>query len=115
MIQSMPSTLLVTSELSTIIPSALSSGTIVKIFHWSLPAILVSLCACTVAPSPTAPSAVVTADSIAASDGFEPGFYRAFVQNAYEAPDRLEPIRILRGPLRIYLRTEDDADRKSVV
>jgi hypothetical protein len=83
----------------------------VKLFHWSLPAILVSLCACTVAPSPTAPSAVVTADSLAASDGFEPGFYRAFVQNGYEAPDRLEPIRILRGPLRIYLRTEDDSGR----
>lgn len=41
----------------------------------------------------------------------EPAFYRAFVQNGYEAPDHLEPIRILKGPLRIYLRDRDDAGR----
>ncbi len=68
------------------------------------------LCACTVAPVPTAPTAIVTADVLAA-EGFEPAFYRAFLQNGYEAPDRLEPIRILRGPLRVYMRTEDDAGR----
>lgn len=91
--------------------AALSSDTLVKLFHWSLAAISVSLCACTVAPSPTAPSATITADTLAANDGFEPAFFRAFVQNAYEAPGRLEPIRVLRGPLRLYLRTEDDAGR----
>src|SRR5688572_23813653 len=106
-----PAPLHLTHELCPKRPRALSSDTLVKLFHWSLPAILVSLCACTVAPSPTAPSPAVTVDSMAANEGFEPGFYRAFVQNAYEAPDRLEPIRILRGPLRIYLRTEDDAGR----
>jgi hypothetical protein len=42
---------------------------------------------------------------------FDPAFFRAFVQNAFETPDRLEPIRVLRGPLRIYLRTQDDAGR----
>jgi hypothetical protein len=60
---------------------------------------------------PTSPSAVTTADATIVADGFEPNFYRAFVQNAYESPDRLEEIRILRGPLRIYLRTLDDAGR----
>ena len=80
-----------------------------KLFLWSHTAILVSLCACTVEPSPTAPTATVVVDAPHSIDGFEPAFFRAFVQNAYEAPDRLQPIRVLRGPLRIYLRTEDDA------
>jgi hypothetical protein len=40
--------------------------------------------------------------------GFEPAFYRAFLQNGFEAPDRLEPIRVLRGPLRLYVRTQDE-------
>lgn len=42
------------------------------------------------------------------SAGFEIKFFRAFVQNAYEAPDRLEPIRILRGPLRLYVQNHDN-------
>jgi hypothetical protein len=45
---------------------------------------------------------------LAVSGGFEPEFYRAFVQNGYETPDRLEPIRVLRRPLRVYLRTLDE-------
>ena len=32
----------------------------------------------------------------------------AFLQNAHEAPDRLEPIRVLRGPLRVHLQTRDN-------
>jgi hypothetical protein len=83
----------------------------VKLFHWSLAAISVSLCACTVTPSPTAPTAPATADALQASDGFEPAFFRALLQNGYETPNLLEPIRVLRGPLRIYLRTLDDAGR----
>jgi hypothetical protein len=84
----------------------------VKLFHsWLAAASVVSLCACTVAPSPTAPTAITTVDALAITGGFEPLFYRAFVQNGYETPDRLEPIRVLRGPLRIYLRTQDDAGR----
>ena len=51
------------------------------------------------------------ADALHAASGFEPAFFRAFVQNAYEAPDALEPVRVLRGPLRIYLRTADEAGR----
>jgi hypothetical protein len=50
-------------------------------------------------------------DAPSALEGFEPRFFRAFVQNGYEAPDRLQPIRVLRGPLRVYLRTQDDAGR----
>ena len=50
-------------------------------------------------------------DAASATDLFEPAFFRAFLQNGYEAPDRLQPIRVLRGPLRVYLRTEDDAGR----
>ena len=69
------------------------------------------LCACTVAPSPTEPDGIATADALGASANFDSAFYRAFVQNAYKAPDRLEPIRLLRGPLRVYVRTQDDAGR----
>jgi hypothetical protein len=69
-----------------------------------------SLGACTVASTPTAPSALATAGVLAIED-FEPSFYRAFVQNAFETPDRLEPIRLLRGPVRVYLRTEDNNGR----
>ena len=47
---------------------------------------------------------------IGAAD-FEPGFFRAFLQNGFEAPDRLEPIRTLKGPLRIYLRSQDSEGR----
>jgi hypothetical protein len=69
-----------------------------------------SLYACTVAPMPTSPSAVESADAAIVADGFEPAFYRAFLQNGYESPDRLEPIRILKT-LRIYLQTHDDGGR----
>lgn len=89
--------------------SALSSCTFVKLLHYALAgSALLSLCACTVASTPTAPTAVATVDALSLANGFEPSFYRAFVQNAYEAPDHLEPVRLLRG-LRVYLRTEDDS------
>jgi hypothetical protein len=83
----------------------------VKQFHfWLAVASVVSLCACTVTPLPAAPSAVATADvALAAVDGFEPEFFRAFVQNGYEAPTHLEAIRVLRTAFHIYLRTQDDA------
>lgn len=80
-----------------------------KLFHYALAAGGVCLCACAVAPAPTAPTALATADAPIVADGFEPVFYRAFIQNGYEAPNRLEPKRVLRGPLRVYLRTQDDA------
>lgn len=83
-----------------------------KLFlSWLALAGVVSLCACTVAPSPTAPTALATADALVATVDFEPLFYRAFVQNAYETPDHLEPIRVLRGPLRLYMRTQDEVGR----
>ena len=83
-----------------------------KLFHYALAvAGVVSLCACTVAPSPTAPTARATVDALVMVAGFEPAFYRALLQNGYEAPDRLEPVRVLRGPLRLYVRTEDDQGR----
>ena len=68
------------------------------------------MCACTVAPVPTAPSALATAH-MPAADGFEPAFYRAFLQNGFESPDRLEPVRILPGPFRLYLKTVADDGR----
>jgi hypothetical protein len=83
----------------------------VKLLYLALTAGAVSLCACAVAPVPTAPSAITTADALQIAGDFDSSFYRAFVQNAYESPTQLEPIRILQGPLRIYLRTEDDAGR----
>jgi hypothetical protein len=61
--------------------------------HYALAAgAALSLCACTVATtSPAAPSAIVRAPADALSiDGFQPDFYRAFVQNALESPDHLE-------------------------
>ena len=82
-----------------------------KRLRYALAAGAVCLCACAVSPSPTAPSVVATAEALV-TQGFEPLFYRALVQNGYEAPDRLEPIRVLRGPLRVYLRTRDDAGRE---
>ena len=65
------------------------------------------MCACAVAPSPTAPSLTATVDASAV----ESGFFQAFLQNGFESPARLEPIRVLKGPLRIYLRSQDDAGR----
>lgn len=83
-----------------------------KLTYYLLAAGVVSLCACTTVPSPTAPTASVLAgDALASTTGFEPDFFRAFVQNAFESPNRLEPIRTLPGPLRIYMKTEDDAGR----
>lgn len=67
------------------------------------------LCACGVAQPPTAPTALASADAAPLVEGFEPAFFRALLHNGYEAPNRLEPIRLLRGPLRIYLRTRDEA------
>lgn len=72
---------------------------------------VLSVCACTVPPTPTAPSPTSTADAPISTASVETGFYQAFLQNGYEAPQHLEPIRILNGPLRIYLRTQDDAGR----
>jgi len=85
----------------------------VKTLHYTLAASAwLSLCACAVAPSPTAPSTTATLDaSLTAADGAESSFSRAFLQNGYEAPDHIEPIRVLRGPLRVYLRTQDDSGR----
>jgi hypothetical protein len=63
-----------------------------KLLHYAFAlAGVLSLCACTAAPSPMAPTALVTVDA---------AFYREFVQNAFESPARLEPIRLLRGPPR---------------
>jgi len=93
--------------------NALSSFTLVKVLLASLSVLgAVSLCACTVPATPTSPTAAVTADTTTiTADGFDSTFYRAFLQNGYESPDRLEEIRILHGPLRIYLRTFDDGGR----
>lgn len=82
-----------------------------KFFHFALLPGVLCLGACTVAPSPTTPSAVKTADTLALADGFEPVFYRAFLQNGYETPDHLEPVRILQHAFRVYLRTEDESGR----
>lgn len=43
--------------------------------------------------------------------GYQPDFFRAFVQNAFDAPDQLAPIRLLSGPLRVYVQTHDNAGR----
>ncbi len=79
-------------------------------FALSLSAAL-SLCACEVAPSPTAPSVPIGADRTFSSAELEPSFFRAFLQNGFESPDRLEPIRTLKGPLRVYMRSQDDRGR----
>jgi hypothetical protein len=51
--------------------------------------VLLLVCACTVAPSPTEPTSIAAA-------------------GASEAPTHLEPIRMLRQPLRVYVQTRDD-------
>jgi hypothetical protein len=71
----------------------------------------VSMCACAVAPLPTAPTQLAMAAAPLSSASVEPAFYRAFLQNGFEAPDHLEPIRTLNGPLRIYVRDQDEAGR----
>jgi hypothetical protein len=90
----------------------------VKLLHYALVVgASLSLCACTVAATPTMPSAIVSADSpIAAeggeeADGFDAAFFRALLQNGYESPNRLEKVRLLRSPFRIYMRTLDDDGR----
>lgn len=70
-----------------------------------------SLCACAGVPSPTSPTAAAAPSLMSLDSSFDLSFYRAFVQNGFEAPSQLEPVRRLPGPLRIYLRTEDDAGR----
>ncbi|HEX6164489.1 MAG TPA: hypothetical protein VFZ31_14060 [Vicinamibacterales bacterium] len=83
-----------------------------KLFFLSLPMLgALSLSACTVAPTPTSPSAAEAIDTAITTEGFDAVFYRAFVQNAYEAPDHLEAIQILKAPMRVYLKTHDDAGR----
>ncbi|MBY0497303.1 MAG: hypothetical protein K2Y23_24110 [Cyanobacteria bacterium] len=83
-----------------------------KLFPVSLPLLgVLSLGACTVAPTPTSPSAAVKAETVIVAEGFDPNFYRAFLQNGFEAPDHLETIKILQAPLRIYLKTLDDTGR----
>ena len=72
---------------------------------------LLSLCACTVAVTPSSPSAVVTADSVIAVEGFDATFFRALLQNGYESPNHLQAVRILTLPFRVYMRTDDDAGR----
>jgi hypothetical protein len=54
---------------------------------------------------------MIDVDQSMSAPDFEPGFFRAFLQNGFEAPDHLEPIRTLKGPLRIYLRSQDDSGR----
>jgi hypothetical protein len=82
----------------------------VKFLRYALAVGVVWTSACTVPSSPSAPSPLASAQSITAL-AFEPSFYRAFLQNGFEAPEHLEPIRILNGPLRVYLRDRDDAGR----
>lgn len=83
-----------------------------KILHYGLAAAAaLSLCSCTNVSSPAAPSAIAKADILMATAGFEPDFYKAFVQNGYESPARLEPVRLLKSPPRIYLQTTDAGGR----
>ena len=82
-----------------------------KFFGSLLAASALSLCACSAAPSVTAPSGIAVATSALLMDGFDPDFYRAFVQNGFESPTHLEPIRLLQRPFRVYLRTMDDSGR----
>ena len=56
-------------------------------------------------------SVPIGADRTFSSAELEPSFFRAFLQNGFESPDRLEPIRTLKGPLRVYMRSQDDRGR----
>jgi hypothetical protein len=69
------------------------------------------LCACANPALPTAPSAIAGSTAFVVAEAFDQTFYRFFAQNGYESPNRLEPVRRLPGPLRLYLRTEDNAGR----
>lgn len=86
-----------------------------KLLYYALTAgaVSLSMCACAVASAPTAPSAIVKADSDALkiNSDFDAVFYSEFVQNAYDSPEQLSPVRLLQAPLHVYLRTEDDAGR----
>lgn len=83
-----------------------------KLLHYTFAAgVLCSLCACAVTAAPTTPSVVAIPDTLSLQAGFEPIFFRALLQNGYESPERLEPIRVLSAPLRVYLRDQDDAGR----
>jgi hypothetical protein len=83
----------------------------VKLLHYALATgALLSLCACTVAVTPTSPSAAVTADSLIV-EGFDATFFRALLQNGYESPNQLQAVRILTSPFRVYMRLDDDAGR----
>ena len=82
-----------------------------KFFCSLLAASTLLLCACSAAPALTAPSSIAVAGGALLVDGFDPTFYRAFVQNGFESPTRLEPIRLLQKPFRVYLRTQDEAGR----
>lgn len=90
---------------------ALSSNTLVKflLYRFAIAACALPLCACVSPASVTAPSALPVTSAALRVDDVDPVFLRAFVQNGFEAPHRLEPVRVLRGPLRVYLRTQDDA------
>jgi hypothetical protein len=70
-----------------------------------------SLCACAGAASPTAPTAAVIPSLMSIGDTFDLAFYQSLTQNGYESPAQLEPVRRLHGPLRLYIRTEDNAGR----
>ena len=83
-----------------------------KLLHYTLAVTgVLSLFGCTAAPSPTAPTALSTVDARLMPEGFESAFFREFVQNGFESPNHLEPIRLLRGPFRVYLRTVDETGR----
>jgi len=83
----------------------------VKLFHFlAAGGLLLVVCGCTIAPSPTQPTSLLAVDA-STRTSFEPAFYRAFVQNAFDAPQRLEPIRLLRGPLRVHVQTHDNGGR----
>jgi len=90
---------------------ALSSCPLVNFLRYALALGVVWTCACTVQSSPAAPSPAAVVESSLAASQFEPGFYRAFLQNGYEAPNHLEPVRILKAPVRVYLRNQDEAGR----
>jgi len=81
------------------------------LFHSLAIASALALCACAGTASPTAPSAAFVPNLLGSADSFDLAFFQAFAQNAYETPGQLQPVRRLPGPLRIYLRTEDNTGR----
>jgi len=50
----------------------------------------------------------VALDAISMSNGFDLDFYRAFVRNGFEEPERLQPLRRWTQAPRIYLKTVDE-------